>query len=114
MQGELNSLPISIKRAPAQFCQVNNMRAYYTHVLENLRPGEVIELTFADEPSRHRAHTSILNAAEKKWGRGRVKSSNSTANHTIRIWFNPALPTPELAPLEQIQVPLEQLQTMEI
>jgi hypothetical protein len=111
---ELNSLPVSIKRTQAQFAQVNSMRGYYTHVLENLRPGEMIELTFVDEASRHRAHTSILSAGEKLWGRGRIKTSNTMNNHTVRIWFNPIYPVPDLGPIEQIKVPLENLETFQV
>lgn len=114
MASDLNSLPIGIKRTQAKFAQVHNMKEYYTRVLENLRPDEVIELTFGDEDSRHRAHTSLLYAAEKKWGRGRVKTSNSTRDHTIMIWFNPVLPLPELEPLEQIKVPLENLELLAV
>ena len=114
MSSDLNSLPISITRSSAKFALVPNMREYFSRVLENLLPDEVIELTFSDEESRHRAHTSILTAAEKKWGRARIKTSNSSKNHTVRIWFNPVLPIPELEPLEQIQVPLEKLETFVI
>jgi len=112
MNAVLNSLPVSIRRTEAKFSQVRNMTEYYTRVLENLRPDEVIEMTFADEESRHRAHTSILGAAAKKWGKGRVKTGNTIANHTVRIWFNPVFPAPDLDPLETIQVPLEKLETL--
>lgn len=112
MTAIFNSLPISIKKTQAQFAQVNSMRAYYGHVLDNLRPDEMIELTFGDESSRHRAHTIVLSAAEKKWGRSRIKTSNSTKDHTLRIWFNPIYPVPDLEPLEQITVSLDKLETL--
>ena len=112
MNSLLNSMPISIKRTEAKFTQVHSMQEYYTRVLENLRPNEIIELAYGDEESRHRAHTSILSAGEKKWGKSRIKTSNSTKDHTIRIWFNPVYPIPELDALEQIKVTLDQLETL--